>query len=154
MTLGSRNHTRSDKGFHPTMRLIAIIASILIVVIGSMVTIQSAMPSLYLKLVVTFDIFSFNPEAKTEKKRLDNIALLPISHEKKGFLIDRRVFIGASQVMVELALGEPLDRLSADDTKEGKPVERWIYHFDEDISPTALEFQDGMLATAFSVTKR
>jgi hypothetical protein len=102
---------------------------------------------------VICDIFSLNPQAKLEKQRRDNINLLPISNEKKNFLIDHRIFVGASETMVQLALGNPLDKMP--DTSEASSAkERWIYHFEEDINPTALEFQEGTLKTAFNVTRR
>lgn len=116
--------------------------------------IQKSSPILYLKLAVTFDVFGMNKEAKHEKLRLEGIDLLPISQEKKAILTNRTIFLGASPTMVELALGNPMDKTIAPVEAGKPPVERWIYHFAEDINPTALEFQDGKLASAFNVTRR
>ena len=135
------------------MRALAIIASLLISIAGFVYAVQALSPSLYLKLIVTCDVFGLNKQAKLEKQRLDNINLLPISNEKKNFLIDHRIFVGASETMVELALGNPLDRMQEDTNPEAEK-ERWIYHFADDINPTALEFQQGTLTTAFNVTSR
>ncbi len=135
------------------MRALAILASVLISIAGATYAIQALSPSLYLKLIVTCDIFGLNKEAKVEKQRLDNINLLPISNEKKNFLIEHRIFVGASESMVELALGNPLDKMPEDKNPQSEK-ERWIYHFADDINPTALEFQQGTLTTAFNVTNR
>jgi hypothetical protein len=136
------------------MRLVAVLASLLLLLAGGIFMIQKSSPILYLKLAVTFDVFGMNKEASKEKLRLEGIDLLPISNEKKAILINRTIFLGASPTMVELALGNPMDK-SAAPIEAGKPVvERWIYHFAEDINPTALEFQDGKLTSAFNVTRR
>lgn len=135
------------------MRVFAVIAFMLLFIVGSVCLIQVFFPTVYLKLVVTCDVFGLNKTAKLEKQRLDNINLLPISNEKKNFLIEHRIFLGASETMVELALGNPLDKVPQESMQQ-KEKERWIYHFDNDINSTALEFHEGTLVTAFNVINR
>jgi hypothetical protein len=136
------------------MRLVAIISSLLLLVMSGVFMVEKSSPMLYLKLAMTFDVFGIDKEAKHEKLRLEGIYLLPISEEKKTILINHTIFLGASPTMVELALGNPLDKTIAPEEKDKPSIERWIYHFAEDINPTALEFQDGKLASAFNVTRR
>ena len=115
------------------MRVMAVIAFLLLGIAGAVCLVQVLSPTLYLKLVVQCDVLGFNKVAKLEKQRLDNINLLPISNEKKNFLINRRIFLGASEAMVELALGTPMDKMPQNEALQNDK-HRWIYHFDNDIN--------------------
>jgi hypothetical protein len=136
------------------MRMLAFIASLMVVVMTATFAIKASDPALYLKLSLTFDVLGLNPNAKAEKMRLDQIDLLPISEEKKEILANRTIFLGASTSMVRLALGEPLDQIETKGEGTGASLTRWVYHFQQDLTPTALEFTDDVLTSTFYVTAR
>ncbi len=128
-------------------RLLIVFLVVAMLVLGGLIAVKELQPTTFQSLLLTFNIA---PNAKEEKARLDRIALLAISEEKKNILRNKTIFLGASTIMVELALGNPINRLAYEQVSPR--VDRWIYHFADDSRPTVLEFHDNKLASAFKVS--
>lgn len=128
------------------MRYLALIGCVTIVILTTYLIVKKNDPHLFLTLQTTFGIWSTD-HLKAEAKRMESIDILPISNEKKNILNNRTIFLGATKVMVRLALGEPLQqRLSSDGS-----VTYWDYHLNEDIQATRLKFEDNRLVAAKAV---
>lgn len=128
-------------------RLLIVFLLVAMLVLGGMIAVKELQPVAFQSLLLAFHIA---PNAKEEKVRLDRIALLAISEEKKNILRNKTIFLGASSTMVELALGVPINRLAYEQVSP--KVDRWIYHFADDSRPTVLEFHDNKLASAFKIS--
>lgn len=125
-----------------------------IIVAGGALYLNSAHPEMVKALLLKVDTLGITSVGAKEQKRVARIKSLPIPYEKKQVLIDRTVFMGASNLMVYLALGEPKSTSKAAkvETQPAK-VERWVYHFTADKRPTVLEFEDGVLVSAYKASK-
>lgn len=128
-------------------RLLIVFLVLSMLVLGGMIAVKELQPTAFQSLLLAFNIA---PNAKEEKARLDRIALLAISEEKKNILRNKTIFLGASTTMVELALGVPINRLAYEQVSPR--VDRWVYHFADDSRPTVLEFHDYKLASAFKIS--
>ena len=109
-------------------------------------------PDYYSQVIVSLTQ-SFTPTGAEESKRREKIVLLPISSEKKGFLIDHKIFEGATSHMVELALGTPKESFP-NRVQDGQTYSYWKYHFKDDNRPTLLIFQNGKLMGAQKIPAR
>ena len=86
-----------------------------------------------------------------EQERRAYINRLPITQEKKDFLINRQIFLGAGRHMVVVAIGKPMRRRDMR-TTPGEAIEAWVYHFDDQYRPTILEFDQFKLIKAYKVS--
>ena len=93
--------------------------------------------------LVKYDSIGITSVGAKEKARLRTINNLNIPFEQRNALANRTVFIGASEQMVELALGSP----TATPSEEGSQV-RWTYFFEEHSRPIYLYFEGGSLVNA------
>jgi hypothetical protein len=135
------------------MRFIALIVSILVAAMTMLFALKSSNPTLYLKLALTFDFIGISGNANDEKLRLEQIDLLPVSQDKKNILTNHTIFLGATPSMVTLALGKPDEVIHTPDGSNAVATERWIYHFEQDVNPTRLEFHEGILSAASRIER-
>lgn len=105
------------------------------------------------RVIITVDIFGWSDQTALERGRVKEIMDLPIEYEKKQALVARTVFIGASEKMVALALGNPRKTATLPHTPEGREARIvWQYHFAGDPKPTLFEFEEGKLMTAYTAS--
>ena len=108
-------------------------------------------PQFHQHLLSKADIFGTSSASKTENQRINLINKLPISYEEKQILIGKTVFIGATQEMVKLALGEPKSQTAT--TVNGKiQASTYLYYLADDTSPTQLQFVNNTLISAKKVS--
>lgn len=121
-----------------------------IVVIGTVVAfaLANAFPTKIRALLLTLDQFGLTAVGANEQSRIRAINQLQITHEEKTVLINRTVFLGASPIMVRLALGEPACINQHPATKEYDAYDQWVYFMESDPKPTHLLFQKGQLVNA------
>lgn len=99
-------------------------------------------------LLMKLDVWGITDVGKREQERIRNINKLYISSYKKKVLQDRAIFIGASQKMVNLALGKP--KYWFIDNKQN--INLLVYHPEGEKRPTVLEFQGDALKLAYKVS--
>lgn len=127
--------------------LLTICAVVVAVVIGLSI-LRMRHPDVYYSITLSMDVFGITQDAELEKKRINKIALLPISDEKKEFLINHTIFMGATPSMVKLALGDPRGEQQTVTQDTNQPVMVLYYHFPEDARPTMLMFEEDKLVSA------
>ena len=129
-------------------QLIITILSIVIAVCIGLTILRMRHPDVYYNITLSMDVFGITQDADLEKKRINKITLLPISDEKKEFLIGHSIFMGATPNMVKLALGEPRKEQNTTTQDGTQPVLVYIYHFPQDSRPTLLMFEQEKLVAA------
>lgn len=105
-------------------------------------------PDIYQGIVSGADLFGFSKNSDAEKERLARIDLLPISDEKKDFLINHNIYMGVPPHMTVLALGKPRNIQTAINAQTGKEQLVYVYHFDTDSRPTLLIYENDILVAA------
>ena len=112
----------------------------------TLVYLHNYRPEIWTHLLIQFDVLDLTPEAKEEHTRETAISLLPIHYEEKQVLINRTVFLGATQEMVRLALGDPKKYFppSFSKNEQGEIVKSiyYVYYLPGAIRPTILVFQE------------
>lgn len=104
-------------------------------------------PEMINHLLINFDVFGFTTVARTEHLRVEKIRALSIPYEEKVVLMNRTVFMQASQEMVKLALGEPRRTIPDPDPALNKTY--FVYYLADDKRPTVLVFVDDKLTNAY-----
>jgi hypothetical protein len=103
-------------------------------------------PQLWNTLLVNVDVFDLTPEARYEHARISAINRLPIHYEEKQVLINHTVFLGATEEMVRLALGEPKKTyppaVLKNEQGEDVIVMYDVYYLQGSLRPTRMEFQE------------
>lgn len=132
-------------------KFLGVLMLVLAIMLG-LAGMKMFLPNAYARMMVSLNQ-SFAAADAMEAKRREKIVLLPISNEKKGFLIDHKIFEGATTHMVELALGEPKESYPNRE-QNGVTYSYWKYHFKDDNRPTMLIFQNGKLAGAQKIPAR
>ncbi len=128
-------------------KFLILFISLFVIVLGGMFLLNALQPQALSSILIAFNM---KPTTQEEQQRLAKIDILPISKEKKTLLRNNTIFMGASTVMVRLALGEPLGQENGETPEVS--YERWLYHFDDDHRPTILEFQEHKLTSAYKVS--
>lgn len=103
-------------------------------------------PDLVKKLIIKVDVFYFSELAEQEHERIEKIRALTIPYEQKLVLMNRTVFLQASQEMIKLALGEPQSAIPDPPPTTGHAT--LVYYLGEDKRPTLFEFEDDKLLSA------
>ncbi len=106
---------------------------------------ENFQPELMNSFLIKVDIFNITQAAKEEHKRIEDIKDLTIPYEEKQVLVNRTVFMGASQDMVRLALGEP--RKTWVQTKYQEVY--YVYFLPNDKRPTIFVFETNKLIKAY-----
>lgn len=106
-------------------------------------------PELVNKLLINADVFGFSKVAKQEHNRIEKIRALAIPYEEKQVLMNRTVFMQASQDMVKLALGEPRKIVERLWEERKVMLVYYVYYLGDDKRPTILVFQDDKLINAY-----
>lgn len=110
-------------------------------------------PDTFYSIALSFELKSSPVDIASERQRINRINTLPLNDEKKKILINHTIFMQASTSMVKLALGEPRYMEPSSKNAEGVTVDRWVYHFQDDLRPTVLQFEDDKLAAAYKVSE-
>jgi hypothetical protein len=131
-----------------TRQLISTLMAIIMATIIGLSILRMRHPEVFYDIVMEVDVLGVTESSHAEKQRLSSIALLPISDEKKQYLINHSIYMGAAPQMVLLALGEPrgIQRAINPDSQTEQLI--YIYHFDTDSRPTMLAFEDDKLVAA------
>lgn len=102
-------------------------------------------PELMKKVLINVDVFGFTTVAQKEHDRIEKIRALTIPYEEKQVLMNRTVFLQASQEMVKLALGEP----NTSTTNAAANQVAFYYYLGDDKRPTVLVFNEDKLVNAY-----
>lgn len=105
-------------------------------------------PELIDRLLIRMDIFGLSNIAQREHERMEKIKALTIPYEEKQVLMNRTVFLKASQEMVKLALGEPKKVVEHIEQNHLRRI-YYEYYLGEDKRPTILVFEDDKLTNAY-----
>lgn len=122
---------------------------IMILTFASIFYMQTNHPAAMKEVILKVDRFGITEAGAEEKRRLMMIRSLDIPYEKKKVLEQRTVFMGATSQMVYLALGAPKRRSDNLDSTANQQIETWIYYFPGDKRPTMLDFEGGVLVSAY-----
>ncbi len=106
-------------------------------------------PELLTDILLQIDIYGITPEARQEQARLAAIKELTIPFEEKEVLVNRTVFLGATQEMVLLALGEPKKVVEKHWEAKNLILTYYIYYLPNEKRPTIFVFQEGKLINAY-----
>lgn len=134
------------------MRLLPPLILIVLLASGALAFLKIQRPDMFYSLMISFNISPPGIDSAAEQDRLDHIRLLPLSDEKKQFLIQHTIFMGASESMVELALGKPKQAYFGAPTAGGGTVHKWLYYFPGDSKPTLLVFENAVFNSAYRVS--
>ena len=119
--------------------------SVLLLACISLFYLHDYQPELWNSLLVEVDVFDLTPQARYEHARVYAINHLPIHYEEKQVLINHTVFLGATEDMVKLALGEPTKTyppgILKNEQGQDVLVMYEIYYISDSLRPTRLEFQ-------------
>ncbi len=133
----------------PINQIIMTVLSIIVAVCIGLSILRMRHPDIYYNITLSMDVFGLSADNEQEKKRINKIALLPISDEKKDFLIKHSIFMGATPRMVKLALGDPrMEQHTVSQQNAAQPVLVYVYHFPQDSRPTLLMFEEDKLVAA------
>jgi len=91
-----------------------------------------------------YDVIGISQTGRSEKTRQKQIDNLPIPFEQRQALKEGTIFMGATKLMVQLAIGRPYGTPEQDDKKR----ERWTYYFNDNSRPTYLFFENDKLVDA------
>lgn len=110
---------------------------------------NSTNPEMVRSVLLKVDILGISAPVQAERSRVAAINQLGIPWEQREVLINRTVFLGATEEMVALALGAPR-AVSARPLPErpGQELTVWAYYLQDDLRPTLLEFDEGKLIGA------
>lgn len=111
----------------------------------SCIYIYTTQPELVDRVLLRIDVLGISDTARRENERLEKIRALSIPYEEKYVLVNRTVFMGASEYMVTLALGEPSKR----DQQGTPPKVTLVYFLPNDKRPTLLVFEEDKLVNAY-----
>ncbi len=108
-------------------------------------------PDAIKELLLHIDVLGITPEGSKERARIEQINALPIPFEQRKILMERTIFMGASPEMVSLALGAPQEQQNGSRASMGTTIsqQRWIYFLKDEQRPTVLEFENGVLISAY-----
>lgn len=134
---------RDSFGFF--MRLLPFV-TVSLVTVALFSYLNSANPDLVKSVLLKVDILGISAPAQAEKARIAAINALGIPWEQREVLINRTVFLGANEQMVQLALGEP--RAVSARSDGARQLTVWAYYLQDDLRPTLLEFESGKLIGA------
>lgn len=129
-------------------QLTSICFIIILITAISMTILRMRHPDVFYDIIMDVDVLGVTQSSHQEKQRLASIALLPISDEKKNYLINHTIYMGAAPQMVTLALGNPrgIQEVYNPETKNKQII--YIYHFNTDSRPTMLAFENDILIAA------
>lgn len=130
------------------LRLLITLFLLVIVPAGFAYVLYEYKPELAQKLLISVDIFGLTESGRDEQGRRKEINALKITYEEKQALLNRTVFMDASQQMVRLALGEPKKSLKRT-LQDGREVDYFVYYLPNDKRPTILVFLQDKLAQAY-----
>ena len=133
---------------------VGILRAFLYIILGALLFamlfyLESYQPEVMTKILIQVDVFGFTRVAQAEQERVAKINELTIPYEDKQVLINRTVFMGATQDMVRLALGKPWK--TDDRMWEAKKImlTYYVYYLPDDKRPTILIFQQDQLIKAY-----
>lgn len=129
-------------------QLASTIMAITMAIIIGLSILRMRHPEVFYDIIMDVDFIGISDTSHAEKQRLSSIALLPISDEKKQYLINHSIYMGAAPHMVMLALGNPRGIQETNDPTTNTQQLIYIYHFDKDSRPTMLAFEDNKLIAA------
>ena len=96
------------------------------------------------RMITKVDSMGITEQGRIENARQAKIDELNIPYEQRQSLKNKTVFIGATKIMVRLALGNPSEPVQfVEDNKEV-----WIYYFEDFNRPTYLIFEGDKLISA------
>lgn len=110
-------------------------------------------PDTFYSIALSFEMKNSTLDLAAERKRINRINTLPLNDEKKQILINHTIFMGASTSMVRLALGEPRYMEPATKSAENVEITRWVYHFQDDLRPTVMQFEGDKLTAAYKISE-
>lgn len=102
--------------------------------------------------LIAADVMGWTEASQEERTRINKIMTLTIKFEQKQALVNRTVFIGATNEMVFLALGTPKKSVTVPARNGVSERLIWQYHFPGDNRPTIFEFENDKLITAYKVS--
>lgn len=115
-----------------------------LLVYGVLFYLETYEPEVLTTILIQVDVFGVTRVAEAEQQRLAAIKNLTIPYEEKQVLVDRTVFMGATEEMVKLALGEPkkvVERIWEDKDHNKKMLTYYVYYLPGDKRPTILVFE-------------
>ena len=107
--------------------------------------VQTHNPAMMRELLITVDVFGISEAASDEQRRIAAISRLSVPYEQRDALRNRKIFLGANQEMVVLALDQPKNIIK---DKQNEALESWVYYFQDENRPTTLFFKNGVLVSA------
>jgi hypothetical protein len=120
-----------------------------VLVSATLYYLESYQPELMSKLMIQVDVFGFTRVAQAEQERVGKINELSIPYEDKQVLINRTVFMGATEDMVKLALGSPWKVEERMWEAKKTMLTYYVYYLPDDKRPTILIFQDHQMIKAY-----
>jgi len=106
-------------------------------------------PEFVNNLLIKVDVFGITKVAKEEQDRIEKIRALTIPYEEKQVLLNRTVFMQASQEMVKLALGSPQKTIEQPWAEHNTLLIYYVYYLAQDKRPTILVFENDKLIKAY-----
>lgn len=107
-------------------------------------------PDALTRFLIKVDVYGLTDVGQKEQKRLYDIQNLPITYDEKQVLINHTVFMGASQEMVVLALGEPKKEVEKPWVENNNEMlTYYVYYVHDDKRPTVLVFDNDKLINAY-----
>lgn len=131
-----------------TLRLLPFVA-VSLVTVALFSYLNRTNPEMVRSALLKVDMLGITAPAQAEKARVAAINQLGIPWEQREVLINRTVFLGATEQMVYLALGQPQaanKRVAAE--RGNRELTVWAYYLQDELRPTLLEFDEGKLIGA------
>lgn len=145
LSMDEENFDDIDSKPKRRVKLGAILGSLapIILIILTLVYITIFQQETVDRFLKKYDFMGLTGAGQSEKTRLYRITNLPIPFEQRQALKNGTIFLGATKEMVQLAIGDPVEKPTA--TENG---EKWVYFFSENSRPTYLFFKNGILMNA------